>query len=472
MMRIEHISFEFAAADERFVHDLYADWDGFCRNYFEKTVDECLSPLDKDKVLHEIELLELDLGSIPEENFYREFPRRLKAELLKVLPSWSIPTESERKKTDASRLENLLFYLEHGYQKVEWDNSAFNLTEELDWAVLQQALHAEDVVSLCMRKDHALCRLLWQTNDDNTLIRLYTDLLSMSSFGLYEKRRFLAILLEMKPGIPVRFIHEDNDDNRLQNMAELLDTLSVRRIMETETEEHAEVDLPPYWHYLYEWLINYYPFNGIAIFGGKGDFIRHLHHRLLTFIRKRNYSFYLSKMELTVNFLLEVFGPDYYRDVLNAIYDLQPHYADGSPVYDGYLNRELYRIFLQLSLLRLPMAGESPKENLDSGWKQTAYPTDMEMVAEYLNDTQKNMADKRSLFRLLIKEKPEILMDWLQSEAAKDNALLSVIANMVDTDLLNRLLSSVSFMAMEVVDQVRTYLLNHISENRMSKRDF
>lgn len=469
MIRIDHISFEFAAADERFVHDLYADWDGFCRNCFEKTVDECFSPLDKDRVLREIELLELDLGGIPEEDFYREFPRRLKAELLKVLPSWGIPTESERKKTDASRLENLLFYLEHGYQKVEWDDSAFGLTEELDWAVSQQALHAESIVSLCMKKNHALRRLLWQTSDDKALIRLYTDLLSMSSFGLHEKRRFLAILLEMKPGIPVRFIHEDTDDNRLQGMAELLDTLSVRRIMETETEEHAEVDLPPYWHYLYEWLINYYPFNGIAIFGGKGDFICHLHHRLLTFIRKRNYSFYLSKQELTVNFLLEVFGTDYYRDVLNAIYDLQPHYADGSPVYDGYLNRELYRIFLQLSLLRLPMAGESPKEKLDSGWKQTAYPADMEMVAEYLNDTQKSIADKRSLFRLLTKEKPEILTDWLQSEAAKDNALFSVIANMVDTDLLNRLLSSVSFMAMEVVDQVRTYLLNHISKTEWLK---
>lgn len=469
MIRIDHISLEFAAADERFVHDLYADWDGFCRNCFEKTVDECFSPLDKDRVLHEIELLELDLGGIPEEDFYREFPRRLKAELLKVLPSWGIPTESERKKTDASRLENLLFYLEHGYQKVEWDDSAFGLTEELDWAVSQQALHAESIASLCMKKNHALRRLLWQTSDDKALIRLYTDLLSMSSFGLHEKRRFLAILLEMKPGIPVRFIHEDTDDNRLQGMAELLDTLSVRRIMETETEEHAEVDLPPYWHYLYEWLINYYPFNGIAIFGGKGDFICHLHHRLLTFIRKRNYSFYLSKQELTVNFLLEVFGTDYYRDVLNAIYDLQPHYADGSPVYDGYLNRELYRIFLQLSLLRLPMAGESPKEKLDSEWKQTAYPTDMEMVAEYLNDTQKSIADKRSLFRLLTKEKPEILTDWLQSEAAKDNALFSVIANMVDTDLLNRLLSSVSFMAMEVVDQVRTYLLNHISKTEWLK---
>ena len=145
MIRIEHISFEFAAADERFVHDLYADWDGFCRNYFEKTVDECLSPLDKDKVLHEIELLELDLGSIPEENFYHEFPRRLKAELLKVLPSWSIPTESERKKTDASRLENLLFYLEHGYQKVEWDNrntSIFSLGRSLSTPYSQKRSYA------------------------------------------------------------------------------------------------------------------------------------------------------------------------------------------------------------------------------------------------------------------------------------------------------------------------------------------
>ena len=66
-------------------------------------------------MLHEIELLELDLGSIPEENFYREFPRRLKAELLKVLPSWGILTESERKKTDALRVEYRLFYLDHGY---------------------------------------------------------------------------------------------------------------------------------------------------------------------------------------------------------------------------------------------------------------------------------------------------------------------------------------------------------------------
>ena len=42
-----------------------------------------------------------------------------------------------------------------------------------------------------------------------------------------------------------------------------------------------------------EWLIRYYPYNGIAMFGGKA--------------------------ELTVSFLLEVFGPTYYIDVLNTI---------------------------------------------------------------------------------------------------------------------------------------------------------
>jgi hypothetical protein len=74
-------------------------------------------------------------------------------------------------------------------------------------------------------------------------------------------------------------------------MAELLDSVSVKQIMVTEAEEHAEVDLPPYWHYLYEWLIRYYPYNGIAMFGGKAEFTNHLHHRLLIFIQKRNYPF-------------------------------------------------------------------------------------------------------------------------------------------------------------------------------------
>ena len=297
MIRIDHISFEFAMNDEPFAHSLYADWDGFCRTCFEKVVEECFSEYDRDKLLHEIETIDLDLGSISEEDFYREFPLRLKEQLLKALPSLNIPEEGQEEKTRISRIGNLLFYLEHGYRQTEWADSDFSLTEELNWAVLQQARYADEIAKLCLKKEYALRRLLWQTDDEKALVRLYSVALSTASSGVNEKCRFLKILLEMKPGIPVRFIHETTDHAELYDMAELLDTLSVRRIMETETEEHAEVDLPPYWHYLYEWLVRYYPFNGLAIFGSKGDFIRHLHHRLLTFIHKRNYSFYLSRTE-------------------------------------------------------------------------------------------------------------------------------------------------------------------------------
>ena len=468
MIRIDHISFEFAATGEDFAYRLYANWDSFCRVCFENIVEECLSGYDRDKVLHEIETIDLDLGSIPEEDFYREFPLRLREQLLKVLPSLNIPEEGQEERTRTSRIGNLLFYLEHGYQQTEWADSDFSLSEELDWAVLQQARYADEIVKFCLGKEYALCRLLWQTDNEKALVRLYSAALSTASSGVNEKRRFLKILLEMKPRIPVRFIHGTTDNAELYDMAELLDTLFVRRIMETETKEHAEVDLPPYWHYLYEWLVKYYPFNGLAIFGSKGDFIRHLHHRLLTFIHKRNYSFYLSRTELTAAFLLEVFGPAYYIEVLNAIYDLQPHHADGSPVYDGYLNRELYRIFLQLSLLQRPMAEGEQKEEPVSGKEKAVCPTLVEELAARLKDTQTIEADKRLLLGLLAKEKPKILTEWLQAEADKGNTAVSpwvsTVAELADNTIINRLLASVSFRAMEVALQVKDYLRYHAPE--------
>lgn len=468
MIRIDHISFEFAATGEDFAHSLYADWDGFCRTCFENIVEECFSEYDRDKVLHKIETIDLDLGCIPEEDFYREFPLRLREQLLKILPSLNIPEEGQEERTRTSRIGNLLFYLEHGYQQTEWANSDFSLSEELDWAVLQQARYEDEIVKLCLKKEYTLRRLLWQTDDEKAIVGLYSATLSTASSGVNEKRRFLKILLEMKPGIPVRLIHETTDNAELYDMAELLDTLSVRRIMETETEEHAEVNLPPYWHYLYEWLVRYYPFNGLAIFGGKGDFIRHLHYRLLAFIHRRNYSFYLSRTELTAAFLLEVFGPAYYIEVLNAIYDLQPHHADGSPMYDGYLNRELYRIFLQLSLLQRPIAEEELKEKTASEKGKADCLTSVEELAARLKDTQTSEADKRMLLGLLAKEKPEILTGWLQAEAEKGNtavsALVSAVAELADDTVINRLLASVSFRTMEVALQVKDYLRHHAPE--------
>lgn len=465
MIRIDHISFEFTAPDEQFTYGLYADWDGFCRRCFEQVVEECCATYDKEKVLYEIERLELDLGSIPEEDFYREFPRRLKEELLKELPTWSLQREDETKESESSRLDNLFFCLEHGYPKAEWADEGFNLSEELGW-LLSRSVPEQYIIRiarLCLEKEYVLRRLLWQTDDASVLLRIYAASLSEPSTGRHGKHCFLARLLEAKPGIPVHFIHEATNDASLWGMAELLDSVSVRQIMVTEAEEHAEVDLPPYWHYLYEWLIRYYPYNGLAIFGGKAEFTHHLHHRLLTFIRKRNYSFYLSKAELTVSFLLEVFGPAYYIDVLNAIYHLQPRLADGSPAYDGYFNQELHRIFLQLSLLHLPTVTreESPsgKNSAPSGLKDMAGFIDM------LQDAKCSDVDKRMQIRIIIKEQPEIFLKWLQSEAAQDRiTIVSTIAAQTDADTINRLLAALSFTALQTVELIRNYLRQQFSE--------
>lgn len=458
MIKIDHLSFDFATSDEPFAHHLYADWDNFCHDCFEQVVEECLSGYDKEKVLYEIEQLDLNLGHIPEKDFYQEFPQRLREELLKALPSFYYSAQIQEEKTEFSRFENLFFYLEQGYPKAEWADEDFNLTEELGWVLVHASQYMDKLVKLCMSKEYALCRLLWQTDDEAILLQIYAAALSEHTFGRYEKRRLLGRFLESKPGIPVRFTHQAEGDTVLYGMAELLDSLYIRQIMETEAEEHAEVDLPPYWHYLYEWLIRYYPFNGLAIFGGKGEFTRLLHFRLLTFIRGRNYSYYLSKAELTRSFLLEVFGPAYYIEVLNAIYTLQPHHPDGSPVFDDYFNRELYRILLQLSLLWTPVREEAGEVNLYRRETAFSFLTDagqeqsVKGFVAWLEDTTVSRKSKRELLLRLAVERPP---EWLRllRKLPADNKLVSLVVSHLSAPLLLQSMERVDFRQASVLSQ-------------------
>ena len=478
MIRIDHISFGFAVPGEDFARSLYADWDGFCRHCFERVAEECLAPYGNDKALYELERLDLDLGSIPEEDFYDEYPRRLMEALLAALPPlYGTRMQPDLERTAAARIDNLLHYLKYGHPQPEWADKTFDPQEETDWLAGQPTAFyysaIEKLAALCAEDRHAMRRLLWQTAGGKLLLDLYTAVLALPSAGLQEKRRFLSLLLEAKPDIPLRFVHGTQDGNGLHGMAELLDSPSVRTLMREETGEHAEVDLPPYWHYLYEWLIRYYPFNGLAIFGGKAEFTRHLHHRLLTFIRKRNYSFYLSKAELTVSFLLEVFGPAYYIDVLNAIYELQPHNPDGSPIYDNYFNRELYRMFLRLSLLRLPEAAQEGAATNESQEKTkeiqgqagpgavTALLTDIGGLAAILKDPARSDAYKRMLWTMLVREQPEAAIRWLPSACAKDNTLLPLLAELAEDATVSRLLGAYSLAVFEAWGNIRNYLETH-----------
>lgn len=447
MIRIDRISFEFTAPGEDFAHTLYADWDGFCRNCVEQVLDECLSAYDKEKVLHEIERLDLDLGGIPEADFYHEFPKRLKEELLKKLPAWGMPAEQDlptEKNTSHSRLDNLLHYLEHGYPLTEWADADFNIDDELAWLESQTTKQQEAAISrlagLCLKYGHALYRLLWQTDSIRQLQKIFTAALTRTDAGQMEKRRFLAVVLEERPEIPLRFIHASQGDNGLWAMAELLDNLSVWQLMRTETEEHAEVDTASYWHGLYGWLVRYYPFNGIAIFGGKADFIRHLHFRLLRFIHKRGRSPFLSKTELTASFLLEVFGEAYYAEVLGVIYKFQPLNADGSPVSDGLFDRDFYRILRSLSLLPVqnPPQGEaanSSQKMEDSRAKDISSTVrtlfegrwnTAEGFMEWINDTSLPDSTKRELLQTSVSGHTQKWITLLQKLPKEETTLIRI----------------------------------------------
>lgn len=472
MIRIEHLSFDLTAPDEEFAQGLYAGWDAFCRDCVERVLDECLSPYDREKTLHEIGRLDLDLGGIPEEDFYREFPKRLREELLKNIPQWN-DIDAQTGAQDVSlRSDNLLHYMEYGYPPAEWADTDFSMEAELEWLSAQPDNVSRPAIKrlalLCLKREYALRRFLWQTTDGHILLQVFSLALAEPSAGDKEKRRFLSLLLEVNPDIPLRFVHETHDEARLREMSVLLDTLSVRQLIRTETKEHAEVDLPPYWHYLYEWLIKYYPYNGIAVFGGKAEFTRHLHHRLLTFIHKRNGAPYLSKAELTVSFLLEVFGLAYYKDVLNAIYLLQPHNPDGSPVYDNYFNLELYRTFLRLSLLKLPeTAKEKPYNRNDKekkGTKEMQWQAEPGAITALLTDTQTDDREKHNLLLSFVQNYPESLIQWLQSEGLKSPELLSTLARLTDKTVLDRLFASLSFAVWEQVAKVENHIRKYKPE--------
>lgn len=472
MISIERISFDFVMDDERFAQKLYADWDRFCRVCVENVLEECLFDYDRDSVLYAIDKMELDLENIPQDSFYEEFPKRLKEAIKKALPSLQITTGADADRlTYKSRLENLIHYLRYGNLLAVWADMDFNLSTELVELIRLDRQNLERVTELCISDEYVLMRLLLQTDSPEALKLLYAKAMERSFSVKDGKRRFMNLFLEMQPEVVLGFVHQTQVEEHLQGMADLLETNSVNRLMVNETKEHAEVDLPPFWHYLYEWLIKYYPYNGVAIFGGKGDFIAHLHYRLLTYIRKRNYTFYLSKTELTASFLLEVFGAAYYREVLNAIYQMQERNTDGSPAYDGYYNIQLYRVFMQLSLLTMPSAVNERHDSKDfreteSGEQGRMLKTDWVLLTTIIKDNARQDADKRMMLSSIILREPEAFVIWLRT-MADDSHLITMLAMLMNEHLLKQLLAVASLEAMECVDEVIRFLASFINENEL-----
>lgn len=497
MVNIGNISFRFRMADEVFAQQLYAGWDEFCRTCFTDILEEYLGRYDTKDSYIEIDTLELNIGAIPQESFYEKFPKRVRAELEKVLLSASVNSASSTE-SRGKRLENLIHYLRYGFCLPGWDMQEFDLFEEL-----MLFKDSEALVVLCFSEQYCFERLTrqldgWQLNivlthwlaverhdEERNLIlqkwvlrspdalRMLTDIvaenrilsehiavlidnegagewhlmlswLTSTTLGHYEKQRYFAVVLETRPLMVLRFIRETSDEGNVKRLALLLESESVRRIMVAETESHAEVDVPEYWHHLYLWLIQHYPFDGVAMFGDKRHFVQHLHERFLFFIRKRSASTYLSKTDLTIRFLLEVFGADYYLDVLSVLYHNQPLKEDGSPVSSDYYSREIYYMLLRLSLIKVA-DGSSSGISIDGA---DDVPSDE--VYELIGSFEDWLArptlasnEKQILLRRLIKEQPLWVLHWIRNIRRRE--LLQLFVELVSVEEVFALVAVVSY---------------------------
>lgn len=488
MTVIDKISFRFRMADEQFARNLYADWDGFCRRCVTDILEEFFSRYDNKGDYIEVDRLDLDLGSIPQEKFYDEFPARLRETLERNFVPFAteqplVSSDDEgtavgilgrnaMSLAEEKSFENLLHFLKHGFCFPEWAGGDFSLYEEIRH-FMEKADYRERLCAVLAGHPQALARLLLQleshqigkilsgavgASDAVPLLSLFFS----PSFpaGQRERQRMLALMLEHIPQEVVRFIHGARESGSLDSMAELLENPHVRCIMAAETEHHAEVGLPEYWYRLYGWLLEYYPFNGVPMFGDMRHFRLHLNRSLLSFIHKRTYSAYISKAGLTVQFLQEVFGTDYCLTVLDIIYRRQRLNPDGSPESGDSYVWELYYMLLRLSLIEPAQQGTEQHKAVDDGAVSGVSAEPLAALtgrtvpfSTWLEDADIPHSAKRDLLERLARENPESLLHWIKGRPDKGH--LRLLASLLaGTPALTWLSGSVSLLLAETVSSL------------------
>lgn len=136
MITIQKNTFDFQVEQEAFAQTLYGRWDTFHRNAFEKVVEDVLSRYDTPDALIRIETLDLDLGTLTEENFYEQFPRVLARKLDEIFSAYlahkdARPGDIRIIPLTQSLLDTFSFYLTKGYLPWEEETRRRNLSDLL-----------------------------------------------------------------------------------------------------------------------------------------------------------------------------------------------------------------------------------------------------------------------------------------------------------------------------------------------------
>lgn len=174
MITIGTVKFDFKADDEPFALNLNSGWDSFFHTSFEEVVEEVLSAYDQPDRTIVIDSLPLDLGNIEEEQFYKQFPARLR----EVLQKYCKEKIGMQQISDVSRegirilstgrnaFEILSFFLIHGYFPFETDIANTDLNFLLKKVIDEEAYRFREFLNSYGHYDFLCSRLVYQFNDE------------------------------------------------------------------------------------------------------------------------------------------------------------------------------------------------------------------------------------------------------------------------------------------------------------------
>lgn len=172
MNTIGRIQFDFRMRNELFAQQLYGDWDRFFASSFEKVADEVLGHYDTAGDVIEIDCLNLDLGTIAEDEFYETFPLRLREALEESVEnrlSQSVPKDPEvnpvrRISTERNAFERLCYFLLHG--RLPWSVASKTDITALFLQVIEQSpAELKQFLRLYGHYTTLQQRLVYQLND-------------------------------------------------------------------------------------------------------------------------------------------------------------------------------------------------------------------------------------------------------------------------------------------------------------------
>ena len=118
MITIEKAHLDLQMKDEAFACELYGKWESLYPSLVERVIDDVLSRYDHNDEVIRLETVTLDLGEIPESEFYRQFPKLLAEKLEEFFADCfkyrgKYPIEVIPIHTD--KTEVLLYFLLHGF---------------------------------------------------------------------------------------------------------------------------------------------------------------------------------------------------------------------------------------------------------------------------------------------------------------------------------------------------------------------